>query len=125
MSDDQFTFDGFIPTEEERQEARKILKTGLEAYLGIGPAKAVTTKKLAQRLFKNERAVTLAVYDARRAGLPICSGQDGFFLPRDENDCIVCYAGMQGRASEITDSANAILAGWYAGWRPPAEGARN
>ena len=115
---DQIYFEGFAPTEEERREARKILENGLSSYLGIGPAKAIAAKKLAQRLFTNERAVTIAVYDARRAGIPICSGQDGFFLPRDERDVLICYTGLQKRSTEIVDSANAMLAGWEAGWRP-------
>ncbi len=118
MSDDQITFDGFLPTEEERREAKKILEYGLSSYLGVGPAKAISTRRLAERLFTNERTVTLAVYDARRAGLPICSGQDGYFLPRSEDDVLICYSGLHGRAEEINGSADALLAGWYAGWRP-------
>lgn len=117
----QYTFDGFLPTEAERIEARRILKTGLTGLLGIGPARAISTKALAQRLFTTDRAVTLAVYDARRAGIPICSGQDGFFLPSCEADVIDCWNGLRKRAEEINDSADAILAGWWAGWRPSAE----
>ena len=118
---DQYTFEGFTPTEEERREARKILEHGLSSYLGIGPAKAIITKKLAQRLCTNERTVTLAVYGARRAGIPICSGQEGFYLPRNEDDVVICFSGLRSRAEEINDSADAILAGWYAGWRPTKE----
>lgn len=116
---DQVTFEGFLPTEAERIEARRILQGGLVELLGVGPAKAVSTRALAQRLFTSGRAVTLAVYDARRAGVPVCSGQDGFFLPRSEQDVIACFSGLRNRAEEINDSADAVLAGWYAGWRPP------
>ncbi len=118
----QYTFDGFLPTEAERIEARRILESGLTELLGVGPAKAVSTRALAQRLFTSGRAVTLAVYDARRAGIPICSGQDGFFLPCCESDVIECFSSLRNRAAEINDSADAILAGWYAGWRPNTGG---
>ena len=116
---DQYTMEGFLPTEAERIEARRILESGLTELLGVGPAKAISTRAIAQRLFTSSRAVTLAVYDARRAGIPICSGQDGFFLPRNETDVITCFSGLRGRAEEINGSADAVLAGWYAGWRPP------
>ncbi len=116
---DQVTFEGFLPTEAERIEARRILQGGLVELLGVGPAKARSTRALAQRLFTSGRAVTLAVYDARRAGVPICSNQEGFFLPSNETDVITCFSGLRGRAEEINDSADAVLAGWYAGWRPP------
>ena len=119
---DQYTMEGFLPTETERIEARRILESGLTELLGVGPAKAISTRAIAQRLFTSSRAVTLAVYDARRAGIPICSGQDGFFLPRNETDVIICFSGLRNRADEINQSADAILADWYAGWRPP-EGA--
>lgn len=122
MSGEQMSFDGFHPSEEEQQEAKRILDSRLSYYLGVGPENAVTTKRLAERLFTNERAVTLAVYEARRAGVPICSGQDGFFLPRNQNDCIVCARGMKRRADEIIGSANAVLQGWFAGWRPNGGG---
>lgn len=121
-SGEQLSFEGFQPSELERIEARRILKNGLTELLGIGPAKAKSTKALAQRLFTTDRAVTLAVYDARRAGIPICSGQDGFFLPGCESDVIECWNGLRGRAAEINDSADAILAGWYAGWRSSTGG---
>ena len=121
MSGEQMSFDGFAPSEVERIEARRILEHGLPTCLGVGPAKATTAKALAQRLFTSERAVTLAVYDARRAGVPICSGQEGFYLPRNQNDCIVCARGMKRRADEIIRSADALLYGWFAGWRPPAD----
>ena len=119
---EQLSLDGFAPSEQERREARRILNSGLAGYLGIGPENAITTKSLAERLFTNERAVTLAVYDARRAGLPICSGRDGFFLPRHEHDVTICRAGLLSRAAEIEGSADAILAGWDAGWRPSEAG---
>lgn len=119
---EQLSLDGFAPSEQERIEARRILNSGLAAYLGVGPERAITTKRLAERLFTNERTVTLAVYDARRAGLPICSGQDGFFLPRHEHDVIICRAGLLNRADEIKGSADAILAAWDAGWRPSEAG---
>ena len=122
MSGDQITFDGWSPSEAERIEARRILAGGLTELLGVGPSKAVKTKALAQRLFTDPRAVTVAVYEARRSGIPICSGQDGFFLPNCESDVIECWNGLRGRAAEINDSADAILAGWYAGWRPSAGG---
>lgn len=115
---EQLSLDGFAPSEQERRDARRILNNGLADYLGVGPENAITTKRLAERLFTNERAVTLAVYDARRAGLPICSGQEGFFLPRHEHDVTICHAGLLSRAAEIQGSADAILAGWDAGWRP-------
>lgn len=116
---DQYTFEGFLPAEAERIEAGRILQSGLTELLGVGPGKAITTKRLAQRLFTTERAVTLAVYDARRSGIPICSGQEGFFLPQNEEDVIECFSGLRNRAEEINGSADAILAGWWAGWRPP------
>jgi len=119
---DQLRFEGFEPSEAERIEARRILNNGLSSCLGVGPAKAITAKRLAQRLFTSERAVTLAVYDARRSGVPVCSGQDGFFLPQTEQEVVECFSGMRKRAAEINDSADAILAGWWAGWRPPEEG---
>ena len=122
MSGEQMSFDGFAPSEVERIEARRILERGLPTCLGVGPAKATTAKALAQRLFTSERAVTLAVYDARRAGVPICSGQEGFYLPESEGQVIECFSGMRKRAAEINDSADAILAGWWAGWRPPKGG---
>lgn len=115
---EQLSFEDFAPSELELTEARRILNCGLADYLGVGPDKAITTKRLAERLFTNERAVTLAVYDARRAGLPICSGQDGFFLPRHEHDVSVCCDGLLNRAAEIRGSADAVRAGWDAGWRP-------
>ena len=118
----QLSFDGFLPSEAERIEARRILKGGLTELLGVGPGKATSTKALAQRLFTSPRAVTIAVYDARRTGIPICSNQDGFFLPRSETDVITCFSGLRGRAEEINDSADAILAGWWAGWRPATGG---
>ena len=118
-SGDQLSFEGFQPSELERIEARRILDNGLAELLGVGPTKAITTKRLAQRLFTDPRAVTIAVYEARRSGIPICSGQEGFFLPGCESDVIECWNGLRGRAAEINDSADAILAGWYAGWRPP------
>ena len=121
MSGDQYSFDGFPPSDEERQEAKRILDSRLSYYLGVGPENAVTTKRLAERLFTTERAITLAVYAARRAGVPVCSNQRGFFLPRSESDVIACVMGMANRSREIAGSAKAIYLGWYAGWRPSAE----
>lgn len=118
MSGDQYSFDGFSPSEEEQQEARRILDSRLSYYLGVGPENAITTRKLAERLFTNERAITLSVYAARRAGVPVCSGQSGFYLPRSEQDVIACVTGMTGRAREIVDSARAVWLGWASGWRP-------
>lgn len=105
----------------EQQEVKRILKSSLSLYLGVGPENAITTKQLAQRFHTNERKITEAVYDIRRAGIPICSGQEGFYLPRNQNDCIVCARGMKRRADEIIRSADALLYGWFAGWRPPAD----
>ncbi len=121
MNGDQIYFEGFLPSEAERIEAHRILKSGLTELLGVGPAKAISAKALAQRLFTTDRAVTMAVYDARRSGIPVCSGQGGFFLPSCEADVIDCWNGLRKRAEEINDSADAILAGWWAGWRPSAE----
>ncbi len=118
---EQLVFEEFVPSEEERLEARRILNGGLAVRLGIGQENAITTKRLAEQLFSDVRSVTLAVYNARRSGIPICSGQDGFFLPRSESDCIICAAGMNKRAEEIKDSAEAVLSGWRAGWRPHEE----
>ena len=116
---DQLRFEGFEPTEAERIEARRILNGGLAGLLGIGAENAIPTERLAQRLFTDRRAVTIAVYDLRRAGVPVCSSGEGYFLPRCEAEVTACFSGLKKRAREIDGSADAILSGWWAGWRPP------
>ena len=121
---DQYSLDGFAPSEEEQQEAKRILDSRISFYLQVGPENATSARRLAERLFTTERSVTRAIFAARRAGVPVCSNQRGFFLPRSESDVKACVMGMVNRTREIAGSAKAIYYGWYAGWRPPVERAQ-
>ena len=85
----------------------------LASLLGHGAEAAITTGKLAEEMGATDpRAVTIAVYRERRNGSPICSGQNGFFLPLTDVEVRDCVRGMRHRAKEIEESANALEQAW-------------
>ena len=85
---------------------------GLVALLRPGPENAVTVGQIAALWDCDARAVTMALYNARRLGEPICSGTQGLYLPRDEADVRLCVRSMRHRAREITRSASALARAW-------------
>lgn len=85
---------------------------GLAALLGYGPDNAVTVGQIAALWDCDARAVTMALYNARRLGTPICSGTQGLYLPRDEADVRLCVRSMRHRAREIARSAAALGRAW-------------
>lgn len=85
---------------------------GLAALLGYGPENAVTVGRIAELWGCDPRQVTLALYNARRLGTPICSGTQGLYLPRDETDVRLCVRSMRHRAREIARSAAALGRAW-------------
>ncbi len=85
---------------------------GLASLLRPGPENAVTVGQIAALWDCDARAVTMALYNARRLGEPICSGTQGLYLPRDEADVRLCVRSMRHRAREITRSATALARAW-------------
>ena len=85
---------------------------GLASLLRQGPENAVTVGQIAALWDCDARAVTMALYNARRLGEPICSGTQGLYLPRDEADVRLCVRSMRHRAREITRSATALARAW-------------
>lgn len=85
---------------------------GLASLLRPGPDNAVTVGRIAALWDCDARAVTMALYNARRLGTPICSGTSGLYLPRDEADVRLCVRSMRHRAKEITRSAAALARAW-------------
>ena len=85
---------------------------GLASLLRQGPDNAVTVGQIAALWDCDARAVTMALYNARRLGEPICSGTQGLYLPRDEADVRLCVRSMRHRAREITRSATALARAW-------------
>ena len=85
---------------------------GLGSLLRQGPDNAVTVGQIAALWDCDARAVTMALYNARRLGEPICSGTQGLYLPRDEADVRLCVRSMRHRAREITRSATALARAW-------------
>lgn len=50
-------------------------------YIPYGAKYAVSQETLAQILDTDKRQVRLYIEQARRQGVPICSGNEGYFLP--------------------------------------------
>lgn len=109
MSDEQVSFPGF-PTITVRLRPHP---GTLASLLGYGAAEAVKTGELLDELGATDpRTVTIAVYRERRSGTPICSGQNGFFLPITDAEVKECVSGMRHRAKEINESADALEQAW-------------
>ena len=109
MSGGQMSFPGF-PTITVRFRPRP---GSLASLLGHGAAAAVTSGELLDELGASDpRTVTIAVYRERRDGAPICSGQNGFFLPMSDAEVTACVRGMRHRAKEINESADALEQAW-------------
>jgi len=109
MSGDQIAFPGF-PAITVRFKPRP---GSLASLLGHGADAAITTGKLAEEMGATDpRTVTIAVYRERRDGSPICSGQNGFFLPMTDSEVVECVRGMRHRAKEINESADALEQAW-------------
>ena len=85
---------------------------GLASLLRPGPENAVTVGQITALWDCDARAVTMALYNARRLGEPICSGTQGLYLPRDEADVRLCVRSMRHRAREIIRSATALARAW-------------
>lgn len=110
FSGEQSALPGFAPI-----PFRFIPRPGsIASLLGRGEGAAVTTAELAEELCCDPRAVTISVYRERRAGVPVCSGQSGFFLPVSETEVTECVRGLRRRAKEIADSADALESAWAA-----------
>ena len=109
MSGEQISFPGF-PAITVHFKPRP---GSLASMLGHGAAAAITTGELAAEMGASDpRAVTIAVYRERRSGSPICSGQNGFFLPLSDAEVRDCVRGMRHRAKEIEESADALEQAW-------------
>ncbi len=109
MSGEQMSFPGF-PTITVRFRPRP---GSLASLLGHGAAAAITTGELLDEIGASDpRTVTIAVYRERRDGAPICSGQNGFFLPMSDAEVTACVRGMRHRAKEINESADALEQAW-------------
>lgn len=74
-------------------------------FLSVGEENAITGKDLARILGWRERDITICVNAARKQGIFICSGINGFWLPADNDDIRYFVKNMRGR---ITDMEKAL-----------------
>ena len=73
--------------------------------LSTGEENAVTCTTLAKILGCNEREITISINALRKQGAFICSGNNGFWLPANDEDIKYFVRQMRGR---ITDMEKAL-----------------
>ena len=60
----------------------------------VGEENAVTANQLRALGFGNARSIRFLVHRARRAGEPICSGNSGYYYPKNEQEKKQCKARL-------------------------------
>jgi len=78
-------------------------------FLHRGEANATTKRELRNIIHLPERTIRLMVQDERRRGIPILSGQRGYWLAESADEIRQFYRNMTARADEIRRSAACVL----------------
>ena len=84
-------------------------------FLHHGQENAVPTTHLKEILHVDARTIRLLVQEERLNGVPILSGQRGYFLPGDSLEVLKCVRSLRHRAREITRAAAGIERGGASG----------
>lgn len=73
------------------------MKVNIIELIPIGVANAIKQKELAAITGLSEREVRAAVLSARRKGVPICSGDKGYWIPLDVDEAMIGYRALLSR----------------------------
>ena len=88
----------------ERAELLRVLPRGEQS--------AIPMKDLAARLRVSTRVLRFMIAEARRDGLPICSGDSGYYLPQNRSELLRSVLRLRRMGRSIFDSlrpAEALL----------------
>lgn len=70
-------------------------------YLRNGAESAISAKTLAALAGLPERIITLAVMIKRREGIPVCSNDEGYFMPTSAEEVQATISNLKSRETEI------------------------
>ncbi|MGM9600018.1 MAG: hypothetical protein ACI3W5_00355 [Faecousia sp.] len=76
--------------------------------LGTGVANALTMQELRQFVNADSRTIRLQIEAERRSGIPILSGQDGYWLAASPAEAQLFARSMLHRSQEIARTARAV-----------------
>ncbi len=72
-------------------------KMNIIEFISVGVENAISMEELSLITGLNKRAVRSAVLHARRSGVPICSGENGYWICRDAKEALRYYNAQLGR----------------------------
>lgn len=86
--------------------------------LQSGEDNSISMRELSRRLGVSERQIRKQVYNERRAGCPILSGQSGYYLPDENGEIakhqITAFCKEQKKHAEThSDTADLLTAALY------------
>jgi biotin operon repressor len=79
------------------------MEDALELYnvLGVGIENAIRQRDITDRTGFNSRTIRVLVNMLRKDGYPICSGNNGYWIAKDEREISMTIARMKHEAEEI------------------------
>jgi biotin operon repressor len=81
---------------------QKVLK-----LLSSGKEEAIPMETLARVLAVNPREIRQAILDARRDGIVVCSGTEGYYFPKSDEEVLKYYRINHARAMTTLASLKA------------------
>ena len=73
------------------------MKVDIIEFAPLGIENAISMEDLSLITGLNKRLVRSAILHARRSGVPICSGENGYWICRDAKEALRYYKAQLGR----------------------------
>lgn len=81
----------------------------LSDVIPMGESNAISKKRLSEKVGLDGRTVIECIHKARESGIPVCSSNNGYYMPKDINEAIAFIKRQAARVSSGRASLKPVI----------------